>query len=503
MLNNYNPDVLSCLANLSNDEVFTSPDLANKMLDLLPSKIWKDKNAKFLDPVSKTGVFLREITKRLIAGLEEEIPDIQERINHILKNQVYGIAITELTALLSRRTLYCSKTANGNYSICSDFKNAQGNIIFDHIYHKWENGRCKYCGASRKEYERSSSLETHAYQFIHTKKPEDIFNMKFDVIIGNPPYQLNDGGAGASAIPIYHKFVQQAMKMNPRYLVMIIPSRWFAGGKGLDNFRKEMINDPRIKVIKDFINSKECFPGVSIGGGVCYFLWDREFEGLCSVTNSINGNEQTSIRKLNDYPIFVRYNNAISIIKKIDRFGEHNISGIVSYRNPFGLSSSERGDNNIRKCYYLYSSNGVSKISKSKVTQGITYVNKYKVLISKVTSEHAGEPDKNGQFKIISTIRVLEPDSVCTDSYLIIGEYKSKQNAENLFNYLRTRFVRFLLLIAVTSINLSKEKFVFVPMQDFREKWTDEKLYKKYDLTKKEIEFIESMIKPMEVDNEE
>jgi len=287
-MKNYNPDVLTCLANLSNDEVFTPPVVVNRMLDLLPAELWRNPDARFLDPVSKTGVFLREIAKRLMEGLSERIPDRQQRADHIFTRQLFGLAITELTALLSRRSVYCSKQANGPYSVCTAFHDADGNIRFRSTEHSWQNGRCRYCGASREVYDRDDTLESHAYEFIHTENPETIFpDMKFDVIIGNPPYQLEVGIEKDNyAIPLYHKFIQQAKKLRPRFISMIIPSRWFAGGRGMDDFREEMLHDTRLQILVDYPNAADCFPGIDLSGGVCYFLWNSEYNGICKIVSN-------------------------------------------------------------------------------------------------------------------------------------------------------------------------------------------------------------------------
>ena len=497
----YNPDVLSCLANLSNDEVFTPPEVVNKMLDMLPQELFRNPDTTFLDPACKTGVFLREIAKRLIVGLEAQIPDLQERIDHVFHKQLFGIAITEMTSLLSRRGVYCSKYPNSEFSV-SKFDSAEGNIRFKRINHTWKDGRCVCCGASQSEYERGAELETHAYEFIHAKDWEKLFNMKFDVIIGNPPYQLSDGGNGASAKPIYHLFVEQAQKLKPRYLSMIIPARWYSGGKGLDEFRKNMLNDRRITNLVDYVNAKDCFSGVSLGGGVCYFLWNRDTHKDCEYTNVHDGKISTKIRNLSEYDVFVRYNEAISIINKILDKSSVMVSSVVGTRNPFGISSMVRGTKEIND-YLLYSSGGVGYISKELVTQGLDSVDKYKVMISKVTSEHAGEPDKSGMFTVVSTAKVLEPNEVCTDSYLIVYESEEKEKALHFHKYICTKFFRFLLLQAVSSINLSKDKFQFIPMLDFSKEWSDSELYSKYDLTQDEIEFIESMIKSKELDSGE
>lgn len=496
----YNPDVLNCIANLSNDEVFTPPTLANQVLDMLPQELFCDPTTTFVDPFCKSGVFLREIVKRLDHGLASQIPDRQKRIDHIMHRQVFGIALTELTSLLSRRTLYCSKSANSEHSV-SHFDDEQGHVFYKAIRHTWVNGKCRYCGASKEVYDRGHESEQYAYQFIHTDNPKKLFpkNMKFDVIIGNPPYQLDDGGAKASASPIYHIFVNQAKKLNPRYLTMIIPSRWFTGGKGLDSFRVSMLNDHHIRIMKDYINAKDCFPGLSISGGICYFLWDREYQGLCDFWSCHNGKENFAQRCLNEFPVFVRYNNALNIINKIKTLKESSVMSILSSRNPFGIPTNARGVQvRFKDCYVLVSSQGEGYIDKDEILSNTMIADSYKVMITRIMCEHAGEPDRDGLFKVIATTRVLAPKEVCTDSYIVAGLYETSEMAKNLESYLRTKFARFLVLQAAASINLSKATYSFVPLQDFSHPWTDEMLYEKYGLDEKEIAFIESMIRPME-----
>jgi site-specific DNA-methyltransferase (adenine-specific) len=497
---NYNPDVLSCLANLSNDEVFTPPNLVNDILDLLPQELWSNPNAKFLDPVSKSGVFLREMAKRLMKGLETQIPDKQERINHIFSKQLYGIAITDLTALLSRRSVYCSKTANGKYSICETFDDEQGNIRYKRMKHTWQGGKCSYCGASQEVYDREDALETYAYNFIHTDKPEKIFNMKFDVIVGNPPYQMSDGGGRDSgAISLYHKFIEQAKKLNPRYLSMIVPARWYSGGKGLDEFRDEMLKDKRLAQIHDFPETSDCFPGLNIRGGVCYFLWDREQKGDCTITNYKNGTIlSTSKRPLLEpkSDVFVRYNEAIDILKKVKKFNEKTFDETVSARKPFGLDSNFSGFKKSKTdkhniLLYRFGENGF--VSEEQVIKNKHWVNEIKVLVSKASPGGDSYPHQ-----IISKPIVADKMSCSTETYLVVGIYKNKKISENVAKYMHTRFFRFMMSLIKNTQNISRGVFAFVPIQDFNEEWTDEKLFAKYGITASEIEFIDTLIRPME-----
>lgn len=505
-----NPDILTCIANLSNDEVFTPPEFANRMLDTLEqawaadnggASIWANSSVRFLDPCTKSGVFLREITKRLIEGLKDEIPDLQERVDHILTRQVYGIAITRLTALLARRSLYCSKHATGEHSVAKSFNSDDGNIWFERTEHSWVGDKCRFCGAARRAFDRGGGLETHAYEFIHTDsikaRVAELFggDMQFDVIIGNPPYQLDDGGFGASASPIYQKFVEQAKTLEPRYLTMVIPSRWFGGGKGLGEFRAAMLADDRLRKLVDYENAKDAFPGIDLAGGVCYFLWDRDNRGPCEVTNIAGTNPPVSTeRRLDEFPTFVRHSGAVPIIRKVLAKNEPRMSQQVSSRKPFGLPTNARpeksGDITLRW------EKGDGPFLRSKVEVGKDMIDKWKVITSYVSYDHAGNPGKDGRRRVFSKIGILPPGTICTETYLVIGAYETETKATNLVSYMKTRFFRFLVAQFMYSHHLTRSAYEFVPLLDMSTKWTDEKLAERYELTADEQDFIASKIRP-------
>jgi len=492
---NHNPDVLSCLANLSNDEVLTPPEVANAMLDMLPQGLFKDPNARFLDPACKSGIFLREIAKRLLEGLKDSFPDRQERIDHIFHKQLYGIAITEITSLLARRSLYCSKYANSIYSVTS-FDGTTGNIRFKQIEHTWNgNGKCQYCGASKEQFDRGKEFESHAYEFIHGKNIKELYNMKFDLIISNPPYQISDGGYGDSAKPIYHLFVEQAKKLKPRYLSMIIPARWYSGGKGLNEFRKVMLNDARLSVIHDYPETKDCFPGVNIRGGVCYFLWDRDNKGLCEIYSHRSDAFDVITRPLLEVgaDTFIRYNKAIQILRKVQEHNEPTMEQLVSSRKPFGIptnfSDYEDKPTGLYKIK-IFKNGGYAYVRLDSLTNREKYLGKYKVLVSKASPGSDDYPHL-----VFSEPIVAHPNEACTETYLVVSLVEDEEQGKHLKMYMATKFFRFLVLLIKNTQDVPKRVYSFVPQQNLDEEWDDEKLYLKYNISEDEQAFIHTLVK--------
>jgi site-specific DNA-methyltransferase (adenine-specific) len=508
-LRSRNPDVLTCIANLSNDEVFTPPEFANRMLDTLTeawavsnkgANLWADKKVKFLDPCTKSGVFLREITSRLTKGLEKEIPNLEKRVNHILTKQVFGIAITQITALLARRSVYCSKYANGKHSIAKSFSSDDGNIWFKRMEHTWDGDRCKYCGAGRSIFERDEGLETHAYAFIHTDNIKtrlaEIFgaNMQFDVIIGNPPYQLADDGHGASAAPIYQLFVERAFELDPRYAVFVTPSRWMAGGKGLDKYRQRMLSDKGLRKIVDYPKLYEGFPGVKIRGGISYFVWERDEKGPCAVQTIWDGQPTGPPveRDIDAYDILVRRNEAVPILEKIRAKTEPTLDQRVSSRKPFGLPTNFKGKpskSGLKKPIQLYENQRTGWIERSKITVNPKWIDEWKVLMTRVQGTSAAI-----ETKFLSKPIIAEPGTACTETYLVAGHFEDEGTANDYAKYLRTRFVRFLVSLRKPTQDAARGVYGFVPELPLDQEWTDAKLYKRYGLTKEEVAFIESQV---------
>lgn len=444
-------------------------------------EIWKDVLQDNIFVVCRTKMAV-SITKRTLAGFRKDI-----RMN--IRCYEHEVPVTDLVS--------AGVLKAGDEHITKEDKK--------YFYNGHESLECDMINVLRAKPElfqndiiRGNDF-WHVYKSIPKSENEDINNMKFKAIVGNPPYQVMDGGSKASASPIYQLFVESAKKISPAAISLIMPSKWFAGGKGLDDFRENTRIDKRMEYIYDYVNAKDLFPTASIGGGICYFLWRKNYNGKCTFTNIMAGHSSTKKRNLDQYDVIVRYNEAVNIIDTAVTDGTKTVADIMLSRNPFGPSSNVRGEllpseGLIR----LMTSQGIYYVNPDIVKDNKEYVDAWKVTISKVTCEHAGEPDKNGQLKVLSSLKTLEPGTICTDSYLIIGKFETEKEADNLRSYLATKFARFMLLTAVSSINLSKDKFRFVPLQDFSRPWTDADLYAKYNLTEDEIAYIEQLIKPMD-----
>lgn len=497
------PDILDCLAQLSNDEVPTPPKLTRAMLDILPDGVWSKVDYVWLDPFCKSGIFLREVAARLLEGLSDQIPDFDKRRDHIYRNMLWGTSITEMTGMISRRSLYYSRDASGPASVVR-FDDEAGNLPWVRTRHTFPKkkdgtvtGGCTICGAPF-ELERGESRENHAYSFIHGAYPtEEMKDMKFDVIVGNPPYQVDDGGHGTSATPIYHNFVQAALDLNPRYVLMITPSRWFSGGKGLDSFRDRMLNDQRLRALVDYPKLYDCFPGVKIRGGVSYFLWDRDYHGPCRVQTMWEGEPvgPAVTRTLGGYGVLVRRNEAVPILDKVRSFKEPSLSSRVSSRKPFGLPTNFHGaptQSGVANPVKLYGSQKVTWLSEADISANRSWTNDWKVLMTAVQGTSAAV-----ETMFLSRPIIAGPGTACTETYLVAGRFETEAEAENYAAYLRTRFVRFLVSLRKATQHATRDVYSFVPDLPMDRAWTDAALYDKYEFTEDEIAFIESQVREM------
>ena len=457
---------------LDSQEVLEEPRLVDQ--GQVTEDIFLNPEARILEMNSKSGLYPLYMAYSLYAmklpGPEDKLPleQTQALWQETVEQQIFVLCKTRMAESITRRTLvgYQDWTVNTTY--------------IPHLLERMENDPQRLA----KKLEKPETWRKNG-------EP-----MTFDAIVGNPPYQIADGGNNASAMPVYQRFVELATTIEPHYASMIMPSRWYSGGRGFDDFRANIMNDTRMRVLYDYASSDYCFPGVDISGGICYFLWDKDYDGPCTVTNAESQIAHSVKRYLNEFPILVRSNAAISIIDKVARRKEQTLDTFVSSQKPFGLRTFARPDEN--GDLTLRWNGGKGPISSDKVTGGTELIDKWKVIVSRVLYEHGGKADKNGQSRILSILEMLGPKEVCSETYIVVNSYDTEAEAAGLYSYLKTKFARFLIMQATSSIMITRGCFMFVPVQNFAEEWTDEKLYKKYELTEDEIAFIESTIRVME-----
>jgi hypothetical protein len=463
------------------------------MLDLLPADVWSDPNLRWLDPATKSGVFLREAASRLLVGLADWKPDFEKRRDHIFRTMLYGTSITEMTGQIARRSLYYSKDASGDHSVVR-FPDAGGNVPFAYARHVLRHGRCTVCGAP-EELERGPARENHAYSFIHGAYPtEDLKDMKFDVIVGNPPFQLDDGGHNASATPIFQHFVSKAIDMQPRYVLMITPSRWFAGGKGLERFRGRMLADRHMEHLVDYPKLYDGFPGVKIRGGVSYFLWNRDHDGPCTIQTMWDGIPigEPATRLLDAYDVLVRRNEAVSILEKVRARGEATLEARMSSMKPFGLRTFFHGaetSDGLKDPVRLYGSQRVTWIERSTLPQNVEWVDDWKVLLSRVQGTSAAV-----ETLFVAKPVIAGPGEACTETYIVAGRFDTRIMAARYASYLRTRFARFLVSLRKSTQDSPRGVYAFVPDLPLDRVWTDDQLFKRYGLTEDEVAFVVSQV---------
>ena len=449
-------------------------------------------NAKILEINSKTGLYPLYCAYSIFRAKQSLHPQMAENAlwQETITENIFVICKTPMAKAITQRTL------------CG-FTNTKINAhAFDHLVNDLKN--------------KSDSFIKYVTSENFWKKGNG--KMEFDAIVGNPPYQEMDGGAQASANPIYNKFVIAAEKTKPNYVSMIMPSRWYAGGKGLNEFRDRMLNDICLQVLHDFLNPDELFPNTNIRGGLCYFLWNKNYDNSKDLTHVITHSGKQIISdsmrpmKIEGAEIFIRNVEAISIIKKFSEISRESFEKHVSSRKPFGLDttfakssdfkSSKNGLKDAVECY----GKGwkIGYLEKSLVKQNSVWIDDWKVFTARANNIGTELNDDN------LVTKLGKPRLICTESYLLLGVglNLNESSAKNLCKYFTTKFARFMHSLAKASQDATSKTYKFVPLQDFTSKsdidWSqpipeiDKQLYKKYGLSEEEIDFIEKMIRPME-----
>lgn len=497
------PDILDVIAALSSDAIPTPPVLAGALLDLLPAEVWLNPDYRWLDPATKSGSILREAARRLMVGLADWQADPALRAEHILRNMLFGAAVTQVHGEMTRRSVYVSRDATSEHAVIR-FDSAEGNLPFvfaEHDYPTNNKGRatgpCKVCGAPPR-LERGDTRENYAYAFIHGAYPtEELKDMQFDVIVGNPPYQLGTEGFGSTASAIYHRFVAHAISLEPKYLAMIIPSRWFTGGKGLDEFRSRMIADRRLRAIVDNPKLFDCFPGVEIKGGVNYFLWDRDYDGDCEFSVRVDGQITSTMRRdlRHGEGVVIRDNGAMSIIEKVRAKTTKSVESLCTVTKPFGLTMRSNYPGSVPDPFegaipLIYASH-VGYSRPDQIQRNHQWIKRWKVLLPMAGDGHGREVSY-----VLGEPIALAPGSACTQTYFIAGMFDTMTETKNHAHYLATKFVRFLVLQRKSTQHVTPDRFKFVPVLDMKRRWTDADLYEHFGLTEDEAAYIEATIHP-------
>lgn len=522
-------DILETINNVGNDEVFTPRKVVDRMLDSLPEEVWHNPDYRWLNPASKTGIFEREIAIRLDEGLRDIIPDVEIRRKHILQDMIFSIGQTKFTANVARRTLYYCCQANrpcdgimedghyvNGYAIGNGtwFDDAEGNVKTPCSDHMLRKGKCIYCGISEKsKYLDANQREKYSYDFIHCGPGDELQtylanrffkgdkSVKFDVIIGNPPYQLNDGGGlnGSSAKPIYQLFVENAISIKPKYICMIIPAKWYSGGKGLDKFREHMLTCQHMSHLIDYDNFKLVFPTVELAGGVCYFLWNSDYiNNVCLITNVSDKCENTEKRALNQFPVFIRNNCAVNIVDKIVSQYASFLNEKVSARLPFNITTTYKPKKQGIPCFFTQK-DGVKFVDQNDVIDKERVLDKWKFLIPKAPIAGQTDFSKPIGFYYDGNTVIAKPGECCSESWLVAGAFNTKQEAEYFKSYIFTKIVRFLILQTVVSQNMTRKNFIFVPdLINYNRVYDDSYLRKKWKITDAEWSLIESKIRNIE-----